>query len=422
MPDYDTSAIPAGVSQGLDDITRTYQNGKIADSIVRVNPEILAGLQMSKEQFGGMSAADRSSAVTGAITSIGIKAKQLQLQQQQAQIAAAARVTAGTAGVNNDLSTLLTQPNAPQAAPAPVLPQPGGQPAQITPGIPLPPAASPAPLIAPGLLPPGAGAPAAQPGITAAMLNSLPPASAAPTMAPGILPQPSPNFRQALIQSGANNGMIGTPEFDKTLAAAERFDPGRFADNNPSQFDTQDLGNGFKAVTKRGSKEFQIVSSGGQQVQIQNATDAQGNAYGFVTDPKTGKVTILPPTQGSKNNEADMDAMTRAETSLQGIDKQIRSYQNQVTLNKSDPKTYPLPDPDTLTDLQQRRGLIRAAMTKAAQPGAASAVASSGAAVPPAAKALMDRAQAAIQSGKDPSAVKALLAQKLKAIGFAPAQ
>lgn len=415
--DYDTTSIPNGVTQGLDQISRDYQNGKIADSIVRVNPEMLSMLGMGKEQFGSLSAQDRSSAVTGAITSIGVKAKQLQLQQQQQQLTAEQAamlrqqaITAGTAGVNADLSGMLGAPDA-NAAPPPALPAPGGSRAQITPGIPLPPPQASAP--APGGLPPGAAAMLPPPGAGSAPAG-LPPGAAA------MLPAPQPNFRRALIQSGAKNGLIGTPEFDKTLAAAERFDPGRFADTSPSQFDTQDLGNGFKAVTKRGSKEFQIVSSGGQPVQIENATDAQGNSYAFVTDPKTGKMTVLPPTQASKNNEVDIDAMSRAETALQGIDKQINSFQNKVAMNKSDPKTYPAPDPAQLSDLMQRRGLIRDAMTRASGSGAGAAAAPGQ--VPPAAKALMDRAQQAVSAGKDPAAVKALLAQKLKAMGYTAPQ
>lgn len=90
MADYNTSAVPDGVTQGLDQISRDYQNGKIADSIVRINPEMLQMLNMPKEQFGSMSAQDRSSAVMGAITGIGIKVKQAQSQALQQRMAAQA--------------------------------------------------------------------------------------------------------------------------------------------------------------------------------------------------------------------------------------------------------------------------------------------------------------------------------------------
>lgn len=85
MPDYDTQSLAAGVSDGLDQAARSYQNGKIADSIVRVNPEMLQMIGMDKNQFGGLSAGDKSSAITGAITAIGIKSRQAQAQAQAAQ-------------------------------------------------------------------------------------------------------------------------------------------------------------------------------------------------------------------------------------------------------------------------------------------------------------------------------------------------
>ena len=39
--EFDTAAVPNAVNQGVDQYVRDYQNGKIADSIVRVNPEML---------------------------------------------------------------------------------------------------------------------------------------------------------------------------------------------------------------------------------------------------------------------------------------------------------------------------------------------------------------------------------------------
>lgn len=430
MPDYNTSAVPDGVTQGLDQIARMYQNGKIADSIVRVNPEMLQMLGMSKEQFGSMSSGDRSSTITGAITALGVKTQQIQLQQQQAAALAAQRSAAGRAALNDFVAN--DPGDVGQPAPAAPAPAATGTPGQITPGIYLPPPSAVAPQTNPaGFVlpqPSGTPAPAGLPPGAAAMLPQ-PGAGAAPaTLSPGAMATlPQPSTGQRFLRVMAKAGMIGDPNADKVLNTIDRFDPSRFSPG-PSQFDTQDLGNGFKAVTKRGSKEFQIISSGGNQVQIQTATDAQGNPYSFVSDPKTGKTTVLPPSQSARNNQQDMSAVVEGEKALQGIDGLIGKYNNQLAnskKSKSDLGYEPpaAPDPGVLTELKSRRSMISDAMTKASGGSSPATTSAAAAGAPPAAvQALMARAQQAIASGKDPVAVKALLAKKLKEAGYTGTQ
>lgn len=68
-----------------------YENGKIADAIVKTNPEVLGALGMSPEQFKSLSAYDKTTRVTGYIKGQGVKeareSEQLKRQQSLAQIA-----------------------------------------------------------------------------------------------------------------------------------------------------------------------------------------------------------------------------------------------------------------------------------------------------------------------------------------------
>lgn len=62
-----------GVTQGAEDWAKTMANGKIADSIVKTNPEMLNALGMDPDQFAGMSAASKTATVTGYFQAQGAK-------------------------------------------------------------------------------------------------------------------------------------------------------------------------------------------------------------------------------------------------------------------------------------------------------------------------------------------------------------
>lgn len=114
--EYDTTSLANGVSRGLDRYERSFQNGKIADNIVKVNPEMLQMLGMSKEQFGGLSAEDKTSAVTGTITALGVKRQQQEAQaqeQERAQQAGALKLRSDQdAAVAEAVRTYLANPQA----------------------------------------------------------------------------------------------------------------------------------------------------------------------------------------------------------------------------------------------------------------------------------------------------------------------
>lgn len=436
MPDYNTAAIPDGVSQGLDQISRQYANGKIADNIVRVNPEMLSMLNMSKEQFGSMSSSDRSSAITGAITALGVKSQQIQVQQQQAAADAAARSAAGRANLNNfianDDGTTPAPTPAPGSLPAPApAPAPGGQ---ITPGIPLPPQSAAAPAPAPPNVA-GFRFPAPAPAQPLAPPPNLPQPSAlapaAPTPAPGSLPAPAPSQGQRFLKAMAQSGMVGDPNADRVLQTLDRFDPNRFAPG-PSQFDTQDIAGmpGAKLVSKRGSKDFKVVYANGGMANLTPVIGADGNPTGQMMfmrpDGKGG--TVINPPDTSKSTQEGMQTVVEGEKALQGIDTAIGKYNNQLAASKKtkDDLGYEppaAPDPSILQELTDRRATVRNAMSKAAGSGSANTAApAANGGNQAAAQVLIQRASQAIAQGKDPVATKALLAKKLQALGAAAPQ
>lgn len=201
MTDYNTGAVPDGVSQGLEQMDRVYKNGKIADSIVKVNPGMLDALGMSPPQFGSLSASDRASAVTGAITAMGMKQQQQQMAMQQQRMAAQAADSQAQAQqrqqqAEDDAATG-------RAANAFVHATPG----QITPGIPLPPASG-APGAPPANLPPLQPSGGFGMSLSPAAAATLPPAGAAyapATLSPGaaaMLPTLADRYNAALGTPG----------------------------------------------------------------------------------------------------------------------------------------------------------------------------------------------------------------------------
>lgn len=443
MPDYDTSAVPNGVKEGLDQISRTYANGKIADNIVRVNPEMLSMLQMGKEEFGSLSSADKSSAITGAITAIGLRQQQaqaksadIQAQLQQMNLLGAQRGAAGRAGFNADVNDLLAPPasaaapDSAGAAPAPA-PAPGMTPEQL--GSVMPPGQSPTNSPSRGLFfQPQAAQPA--PGMTPQMLNSVMPpgAPAAPQpMTPAMLSPFKPRVGpQDILRIAAKNNMVGDPQVDKVLGTMERFDPERFAarDQPPTTW-TSKSGNNYVVyhntiMADKGKVDLADLGPPPAGYEF-GPPDAKGN----IRIVKTAKA--LPESFNKTMDTIGGDIAT-AQSNLDQSDKQLEQQYKGETAADVRAREQRI-----LTKAQQRGkftvdryftgGYMNAdqrdahytelGITPPAPAAAATAPAGNGN-TPPAVQAELAAAQAAIAKGKDPVAVKALLARKLKTMGY----
>ncbi len=285
MPDYDTTSLANGVGQGLDQFARDYQNGKIADSIVRVNPEMLQMLGMSKEQFGAQSAQDRTAAISGAITAMGIKRQQqeqqqrdLELQNQSNTIAANLDLRRRMTNFNAAAAAALNEPSDPQAAP------PGAAPI---------------------------GDPAAQPGIAATLRSmgvNMAPQGVQPPLAPPVT-QPSPIAgalqRQGMLQPPPANpnslsgsakkvltaafqeGVMGVPGADETMKILAKNDPtrfGRLASEQPPSGWRSPSGHDYVWHDKTLMRDDPTPSMDGNAVP---------DGYEPFVDPQTGKTTLV---------------------------------------------------------------------------------------------------------------------------------
>lgn len=65
---------------------RILQNGKIAESFAKANPDVLQSLGITPEEFSAQSAQDKASMVTGAIQAAGFAEQNKQMQLKAAQI------------------------------------------------------------------------------------------------------------------------------------------------------------------------------------------------------------------------------------------------------------------------------------------------------------------------------------------------
>ena len=196
-------------------------------------------------------------------------------------------------------------------------------------------------------------------------------------------------------------------------------------EQEPSQIDTFDLPNGGSAVALRGSKDLKVLNDPNAQITTENIPDAMGNMHTIIRNPKTGAAMFMPAANTAAAQKLSVDSLVEAEKATRGIDEDIAAWHSQAAAAAKD-KTKTAPDPTVLKDLQTRRARLQSALD---QPNAGAAVSPGGAApqptasnYPPAVKALMDGASAAIKAGKDPAAVKARLATELKKHGYKPAE
>lgn len=81
------SAVPASVQASLDAFDQLHQNGKIADAMVKANPNMLQGMgYQSPEQFMAQSARDKIAATTGYFKAQGAQEAMMKAQDYQAQM------------------------------------------------------------------------------------------------------------------------------------------------------------------------------------------------------------------------------------------------------------------------------------------------------------------------------------------------
>ena len=100
---------------------REYQNGKIADSIVKTNPEILEHLGMSDTQFYGQSAKDKAASIQGVLEGVGYKKATADIKKQMMDLNllsekynAFKKDQAAEAGFADDLRTRLDGASEPE--------------------------------------------------------------------------------------------------------------------------------------------------------------------------------------------------------------------------------------------------------------------------------------------------------------------
>lgn len=409
------SDLGEGAQNLSDQFAKIYQNGKIADQIVKTNPEVLQSLGMTPEQFGAMSARDRSTAVTGFIQGQGVKQQQTVFQAQQRQ-----------AQEQQGDQTILQQ-----------LLQQSGQPAGT---------ADPSAL--------GSGVSAMTPAgfkmLTEGRFNAMADNATQPVTAPvnmdGVTAllggTPPPDGSTATAQPALDSNMLMTlarragmsPQDAMVLARGGLYNAKAEKDlrtgSNPEQIDTFQLPNNQTAVALRGSKQLQILTDPQTGLQVEQVPDAAGNMHAIVRNPKTGAPLFVPAANTAQATKVNMDTMVEAEKATRSIDDDIQTWQAQKADAAKDPKKK-APDPAVLDDLQKRRARLQNALD-AGQPSAADVIpkqpaagaapaAAAPAAVPPNVKAEYDAANKALAEGRDPAVVRARLAQRLKALGFTAA-
>lgn len=340
--DYDTTSLANGVQAGLAQQAKLYQNGKIADSFVKVNPEALAALGMSPEAFGSLSASDRSSAVTGYISAQAQKGQNQLLEARKADLLAQAQqrqdAAAEDQAVGASTARFVSAPQNPQSV---VTPQ----------------------MLA-GFMPQG------------------PQRDATLAITPDQLRQAGVNVPS--IADRMNNALLTPGMGGKTLAPViknltllKTLYSG--AGDGKTPVDTYDFPNGLKGYSLRGSKEVHWVDAQGTTLEAEPIYDA---VTGEDTGQKgmrgaNGKLIMLKPTNTASAAKMAAHTANELDTKIGKIDDDIEAWNTSLKnyqANPDDPKNYPQPDPAKLKVLKQRRAMISQYM----QPALAAAPAAGG--------------------------------------------
>lgn len=231
----------ANIANIISEKKKEYQNGKIADSIVRANPEVLQALGQSPEQFGSLSAKDKSAAVAGAITADTIRKSQLQAQAMKAQIDqenARTRTLQQGEGFGGEFARLLQDSGNASSRRASA---PEGMEGEL------------------GNLPPEV---TMQSAATKALLKF-----------PGAMNSPNlDNNLKGMRELMGGAGDLGSPKFTEDPVSKTRF-----------------------ATYGKIMAPSGVNPSVTQNASVQTIYDEDGNEYKALPDPKTGRMTLIKP-------------------------------------------------------------------------------------------------------------------------------